>query len=253
MTAILNDEALLNGLIDRRRACGGDRHDEVWEGVYVMSPPANNEHQELIDLMRLGVFGGSFDPVHYGHLLLAELCREACELNEVVFVPAAAPPHKRQRELAPDKHRVEMLKLAIAGHGAFRVSTAEIDRGGVSYSVDTLAALRGEHPDAELFFLMGADSLADLPTWREPARICELAIPVVVARRGFPPPDLSSLESIVSPDRLAGIHRFRVDIPLIELSSTEIRRRVREGRSIRFQTPRAVERYIQTHELYGRA
>src|SRR5262249_55888086 len=130
--------------------------------------------------MRLGLFGGSFDPVHYGHLLLAETCREQCRLDAVWFVPAAVPPHKQARELSSAENRVEMLKLAIAGNEAFSVYQMEIERGGVSYTVDTLEQLHAEDPTRELFFLMGADSLADLPTWRNPRRICELAIPLIV-------------------------------------------------------------------------
>ena len=134
--------------------------------------------------MRLGIFGGTFDPVHYGHLLVAESCREQLRLDEVWFLPAAVPPHKQQRELTPGSQRIEMLELAIGGHAAFRVCRYEIDRGGVSYTVDTLAHFRQEHADAEMFFLLGADSLRDLPGWREPVRLCELATPVVVGRVG---------------------------------------------------------------------
>ena len=147
--------------------------------------------------MRLGIFGGTFDPVHYGHLLLAEQCREQCRLDRVWFVPAAVPPHKAERTLTPAAKRVELLKLAIAGHEAFKVSTLEIERGGLSYTLDTLLAVRGQQPDAELFFLMGADSLRDLLTWWEPARICQLATPVVVRRRGAPEPNLGVLTPLV--------------------------------------------------------
>ncbi len=115
--------------------------------------------------MRLGILGGTFDPVHYGHLLLAEQTREQCGLDRIWFLPAAVPPHKRSAPLTPGARRIEMLRLAIAGHEAFEVSTLEIDRGGVSYTLDTLSAVRQQQPEAELFFLMGADSLRDLPTW----------------------------------------------------------------------------------------
>src|SRR5690242_13897575 len=121
--------------------------------------------------MRLGIFGGSFDPVHYGHLLLAECCRETLRLDEVWLIPAAVPPHKQLRELADGKHRLQMLELALGGHEQIRASAVELERGGISYTVDTLAAVRDRSPAAELFLLMGADSLHDLPNWREPARI----------------------------------------------------------------------------------
>lgn len=203
--------------------------------------------------MRLGLLGGSFDPVHYGHLLLAEYCREACRLDAVWFVPAAVPPHKQTRALTPAAQRIEMLELAIGGHEAFTASTLEIDRGGVSYTVDTLAALHEQRPDDALFFLMGADSLADLPLWREPARICVLATPIVVRRGEAPEPDFNSLRDLVTAERLDEIRRCAVQMPRIDLSSSEIRRRVARGQSIRYQTPRAVEKYIETAGLYRTA
>lgn len=202
--------------------------------------------------MRLGVFGGSFDPVHFGHLLVAEFCREQCRLDQVQFVPAAMPPHKPHQALASPRARLEMLELAVGGHQAFSVSRLEIDRGGLSYTVDTLQQLHDEDPQRELFLLMGADALLDLPTWRQPQRICRLAWPVVVRRGGFPEPDYSPLAALVEPVRLAEIQALQVEFPRIDLSSREIRRRVAAGRSIRYQTPRAVERYIETHGLYRR-
>jgi nicotinate-nucleotide adenylyltransferase len=200
--------------------------------------------------MRLGLFGGTFDPVHLGHLLLAEYCREQCRLDAVWFVPAAEPPHKQGRDLTPAGQRIEMLQLAIGGHEAFSVCTREVERGGVSYTVDTLCDLATEDPSRELFFLLGEDSLADLPRWREPARICSLAMPVVVARPGSPPADYEALAGLVPAKRLAQIRAHQVDMPQIGISSREIRRRVAAGLSIRYQTPRAVEMYIATAGLY---
>ncbi len=207
--------------------------------------------------MRLGILGGTFDPVHYGHLLLAESCREACRLDQVWFLPAAVPPHKQQQALAPGAQRVEMLELAIAGHPAFQVSPYEVNRGGVNYTVETLTHVHKEDPSRELFFLMGADSLSDLPNWKEPARLCQLATPVVVLRSssGFTSDaaallDLSGLEHLLPAERLSAIRQHQVQMPRIDLSSTEIRQRIAEGRSIRYRTPRAVEKYIETHQLY---
>jgi nicotinate-nucleotide adenylyltransferase len=207
--------------------------------------------------MRLGVFGGTFDPVHYGHLLLAESCREQLTLDEVWFLPTAIPPHKRSRELTAAEARAEMLQLAVGGHAPFRVSRYEIDRGGVNYTVDTLGALARQQPASELFFLMGADSLRDLPTWKEPARICELAT-IVVVERADPregaavssEADLRALAVALSADAIATIDDHRVRMPRIDISSSDIRRRVAEARSIRYQTPRAVEAYIAAHGLY---
>ena len=200
--------------------------------------------------MRLGIFGGSFDPVHFGHLLLAEYCRERARLDEVWFVPAAVPPHKQQREMTADKHRVEMLRLAIGGHEQFILRTDEIERGGVNYTYETLGRIREERPDDELFFLMGGDSLHDLPQWREPERICELAIPMVVRRPGSPSINFDLLKEIVSDERLYQIRQHAVEMPMIGLSSTDIRARVQLGKSIRYQTPAAVARYIETQKLY---
>lgn len=200
--------------------------------------------------MRLGVFGGAFDPVHYGHLLLAELCREACQLDQVWFLPTASPPHKQHYAVTPAQQRVEMLELAIGGNEHFAVSRLEVDRGGVSYTVDTLAQLKAEAPQRELFFLLGADSLVDLPCWREPERICELAMPIAARRPGAAKPNLNVLAHLVSPERLQEIGRYQVEMPQIGLSSRAIRRRVAAGLSIRYQTPRAVEKYIETAGLY---
>lgn len=204
-------------------------------------------------LKRLGIFGGSFDPVHYGHLLLAECCREQCRLDEVWFLPAAAPPHKLGHVLAPAKARIEMLELATSGQESFRVSALEIDRGGVSYTVETLRTITSQEPQAELFLLMGADSLRDLPTWREPAAILSLAVPAVVRRAGSAEPDFAPLANLVDAARLAVIQASQVVMPLVELSSTDLRQRAMDGRSLRFRTPRGVEKYIETQGLYRSA
>jgi len=200
--------------------------------------------------MRIGILGGSFDPVHYGHLLLAETCREACELDEVRLVPAAVPPHKLVNDRAPDTRRFEMLQLAIGGHPSISAWDVELRRGGLSYTVDTLRTLRSEQPNHELFLLMGADCLHDLPNWREPEVICELACLVVVTRRGSQPVDLDVLSGLATGEQLARYRDHLVEMPLIELSSTEVRRQVRRQRSIRYRTPRAVEEYIQSEGLY---
>lgn len=204
-------------------------------------------------IMRIGIFGGSFDPIHFGHLLLAETCREHCQLDEVWFVPASVPPHKTENELASDKARLEMLELATAGHEAFRVSSIELARGGVSYTVDTLLEVKRQQPDAELFLLMGADLLPDLATWREPKQICELATLLVVRRPGSPEPDFAGLSAFVSEKCLEEMRDRQLKMPQIEIAGTEIRQRVADNRSIRYRTPRAVEKYIETHGLYRQA
>lgn len=200
--------------------------------------------------MRLGLFGGSFDPVHFGHLLLAESCREQQRLDRVLFLPAATPPHKQGFERTSGIRRAEMLELAAGGHEPFGVSRFEIDRGGVSYTVETLRHFRQEAPDAELFFLMGADMLYDLPHWREAAVVCQLATPIVVRRAGVAEPDFDVLAEIASPERRQQIRAHQVEMPAIGLSSTEIRQRVASGRSIRYWTTPAVEQYVLQHALY---
>jgi nicotinate-nucleotide adenylyltransferase len=200
--------------------------------------------------MRLGIFGGTFDPVHYGHLLLAECCREQCRLDAVWFLPAAVPPHKREVELTPAEDRAKMLELAIAGHASFSVCRYEIDRGGVNYTFETLEHFAKEEPDRDLYFLLGADTLRDLPNWRRPERILELALPVVVRRPGSGELDFAGLSAVASPARIEHIRGHQVEMPEIGLSSTEIRCRAAAGLSIRYRTPRAVEKYIGTRGLY---
>jgi nicotinate-nucleotide adenylyltransferase len=203
--------------------------------------------------MRLGLFGGTFDPVHTGHLILAEACREQCRLDAVWFIPAATPPHKRHAEITHPEARVEMLQLAIGGNESFHVSHLELERGDVSYTIDTLRALSAEDPTRELFLMLGADSLNDLPHWRSPEEICRLALPLVARRPETPVPDFSAIAPLVSPERLEEMRAHVVDMPRIGLSSSELRRRVAQGRSIRYLTPRAVEKYIETAGLYRTA
>jgi nicotinate-nucleotide adenylyltransferase len=198
--------------------------------------------------MRLGIFGGTFDPVHFGHLLLAEQCREQCRLDQVWFLPAGIPPHKLERTIATATARVQMLEFAIAGHDRFRIDRREMNREAPCFTVDTLAELRQEDPARDLYFLMGADSLRDFPTWREPARILELAKVAVVNRGDAPRPDFEPLRQLRGADVAERIEV--VSIPGLEISSSDIRRRVQCGQSIRYLTPRAVECYIQTHNLY---
>lgn len=199
-------------------------------------------------MMRLGIFGGTFDPVHFGHLLLAEQCREQCRLDQVWFLPAGIPPHKLERTIASGTARAQMLEFAIAGHDRFRIDRRELNQQQPCYTVDTLSAIRDEDPTRELCFLMGADSLHDFPTWREPKRILELARVAVVNRGDAPPPDFEPLRRLWGADVAERIEV--VSIPGFEISSSDIRRRVQRGQSIRFLTPRAVECYIETQKLY---
>lgn len=204
--------------------------------------------------MRVGIFGGSFNPVHVGHLIAAECAREQAGLDRVLFMPAAVPPHKQDRTLAPAEQRVEMLHLAVDGHEAFAVSTIEIDRGGVSWTVETLAALHAAAPGDAFVLLLGPDAVADLPGWREPERIGALA-----ELRGFEREALDDLGRTAHDPRLAallgadGVARLlanRIRLPAIGIRASDLRAAVAGGRSIRYRTPRAVERFIAAHGLY---
>lgn len=201
--------------------------------------------------MRVGILGGSFDPVHQAHLILGECAREQAGLDEVWFVPAAVSPHKQVGPRATDEERLAMLELAIAGHPAFRTSDVELKRGGISYTADTLRQLHREHPPCEWYLLLGADALADLPQWREPAAVSALATLVVAARPGSGPPDVTGLTRALLALGAPPPRCMMIEMPQMELASRDLRARVQAGRSIRYQTPRAVEKYIQTHELYG--
>ncbi|OYW20904.1 MAG: nicotinic acid mononucleotide adenylyltransferase [Planctomycetales bacterium 12-60-4] len=194
--------------------------------------------------MRIGFFGGTFDPVHLGHLVLAEQCREQAKLDEVWFAPAAMPPHKTRQDITDGLHRLKMLEYAIAGHEHFRVTSIELDRTGPSFTVDTLTVLKEQHAHVDWSLMIGADSLRDFHSWREPERIVEMARIVAVNRGGDPTPDVNSFRSQF------GDCVSLVEIPGLQISATDLRARVASGRSIRFLVPRAVEVYIQQQGLY---
>lgn len=205
------------------------------------------------DVRRVGVIGGTFDPVHYGHLVIAEEVYAALDLAEMVFVPAGHPPHKPDSLVAAAHHRLAMLELAVASNPHFSISLVDLERPGPSYTVETLGLLRqrwGEQ--AAIYFLIGWDSLEDLLTWHDPAGIlAQLAFLVAVRRPGYHEESgyRDSLEA-----RLPGIkQRLRVvSVPQLEISSTDLRTRVAEGRPIKYQLPESVEQYIEQHRLYQR-
>lgn len=196
--------------------------------------------------MRIGVFGGTFDPVHLGHLVSASEMREACRLDQVWWVPAGSPPHKPGVAVSSDADRLAMLRLALEDDPGAVVSTADLGRAGPSYTVDLLRRIRAEQPDADLVFLMGGDSLRDLPTWHDPQGILEIAT-IAVARRPGVSVDLDAV--CLAVPNAAGRTQI-VDVPLIGISATDIRGRVRSGRTIRHLVPAAVEAYIRAKRLY---
>ncbi|GAB5403792.1 MAG: nicotinate (nicotinamide) nucleotide adenylyltransferase [Aureliella sp.] len=198
---------------------------------------------------RVGILGGTFDPIHVGHLILAEYCREHLRLDQVRFIPAAISPLKIGQEPVPPKVRLEMVKLAISGNPHFAVDDREVRRGGTSYTVDTLGELAAEMPDSSLVFLMGADSLADLDKWREPAEICRLAEIAVVRRGGQPMPDVAKLASYL-PNSAGDASECVVDMPQVEISSSDIRSRVASGRSLRYLLHPTTAALIASGELY---
>lgn len=200
--------------------------------------------------MRIGVFGGSFDPVHIGHLWIAEAALESLELNEIRWIPAATSPLKPHGPVASDEDRLQMLRLAVSGCENHIVDDREIRRGDVSYTVDTIAGLHQEHPQAELLLIIGSDSLASIREWHEPQRLIELTVPAVVQRGGEEQLDFSVLEGLADQARIELIRKHVISMPLIEISSRDLRRRVTEGKSIRFRTPRAVEAMIQSQSIY---
>jgi nicotinate-nucleotide adenylyltransferase len=200
--------------------------------------------------MRVGIFGGTFDPVHSGHLVLAEQAREQAQLDAVWFVPAPRPPHKDAAVLARFDQRVEMIELAIAGNSAFAVDQMEKDRTGPSYTVDTLQALVERHPADEFFLLVGSDTLADLHTWKDPERVVHLAILTVLQRPGNPVLDAAELGRRLNLPAEMMVRLLTVSMPLFEVSSHDVRARIRAGRSVRYLLPRAVECYIHEKRLY---
>lgn len=199
---------------------------------------------------RIGIFGGSFDPIHLGHLLMAEQFRSELSLDTVKFIPAKISPFKLNYTPTADKHRLEMLKLAIGAHPNFEIDPLEIQRGGVSYTIDTVEQLQSNQPDATWFLLIGADSLKDFKKWKSPEKLLR-SVQLVVARRGgCPEPDWKELDGLASEETLRAIEQIRLDIPVMEISSTAVRQRIETKRSIRYLVPAPVEVYIQEHQLY---
>ena len=192
----------------------------------------------------VGMMGGTFDPIHVGHLVIAEAVREALALDRVLFVPAGVPPHKPAAEVTAVSDRVAMVELAISGNEAFELSRIEVDRPGPSFTVDTVERLA---TDADVVVILSAETFHELPTWHEPERLFAAARVAVVPREGYPAPDLAWLAATF-PGRESRV--TYVTAPHLGLSSTAIRGRVAAGRSIRYVVPDAVATYIADHHLY---
>ena len=201
----------------------------------------------MVEQPRVGVLGGTFDPIHIAHLIIAEECRSQLDLAQVFFLPAGAPPHKLDKPLTDAESRVAMVRLAIANNPCFVVSRLDIDRPGPCYSADTIELLRRQLvPDTAIFFIVGLDSLIDMPLWHDPLRLIQQCVLAVVGRPNYHA-DMDSLER-----QLPGLHshiRF-VEVPQMEISSSMIQQRVRNGLPVKYQVLEVVERYIRTHRLY---
>ncbi len=194
---------------------------------------------------KIGLFGGTFDPVHNGHLIIAEYLRDELQLDEIWFIPTGKHPLKDNRQISSVEHRLNMLRLAIADNERFKISEIEIHRPGVSYTIDTLNELLETYRDREpkFYYFIGMDNVNELHKWREPEKIVEKCQVVAFGRPGFQP----QLEAQPFVARIQFVH-----VPLLEISSTFVRQRIREGRSVRYIVPKEVEQYILRHALYRR-
>ncbi len=216
---------------------------------------------------KLGILGGTFNPIHYGHLAAAEEVRDRLKLNRVLFIPSYLPPHKLEKEVPSAVQRMEMVRLAISGNDHFEPSDLEIKRGGTSYTIDTIKALGQTYPGAELYFITGLDTFLEIQTWHEWEKLLTLCCFVVLSRPGYCFADImkidfmkSAEEELIALDRgdkkhaliRSGTFTILLEtVPLYDISSTDIRERVKESKSIKYHLPEAVEIYIMNKRLYG--
>ncbi len=199
--------------------------------------------------MKVGIMGGTFDPIHNGHLVTAEAVRDTLNLDEVLFIPSARPPHKQDREIISSEHRLAMTVLATCFHPKFRVSTIEILRSGPSYAVDTIDTLKRQYKSGtEFYFILGADAALELSTWHNAQELIEKCYFIAATREGTDI-DIRTIEADFG--KSAKGHILRVETPKIEISSTDIRKKIKCGRSIRYLVPDTVEAYIRKERLYN--
>jgi nicotinate-nucleotide adenylyltransferase len=198
--------------------------------------------------MKIGILGGTFDPVHNGHLAIAEEARAYLNLTEVLFLPAGQPWMKSDRSISPAQHRVAMLALALQTRPYFKLSTMEIEHQGPSYSVDSVAQLKAQAVEAtDWYFILGWDNLSKIPRWKEPAKMVEMCFLVAVPRPGYDRPNVKKLEA-----KIPGIAKkiILMDKPRVDISATDIRNKVAQGLSINGLVPEAVAQYIKEKGLY---
>lgn len=199
---------------------------------------------------KIGVLGGSFNPIHLGHLIMAQDAEEAFDLDRIIFIPAAIPPHKLTQMSVTPEQRLDMVKLALADRVSWEVSDSEIRRGGVSYSIDTIRHLKSVYPEAELYFIIGGDTLPELHTWKEISHLIDLCRFITMVRPGFEPQTLRHADLKLDHRHLDDLIKRVTVGHVIGISSTDVRMHVAKNESIRYLVPDAVERYIREHRLY---
>ena len=200
-------------------------------------------------IKKVGIMGGTFDPIHFGHLVTAEAARTQFQLDKVIFTPTGKPPHKKGYSVTPAEHRYLMTMLAINDNPFFEISRMEIDRPGLTYTVDTLESFYKElGEDVKLFFISGADAVLDILTWKDVDRVLSYCTFIAATRPGYPMDKLN--EKISELKRMYGWEVNPMKVTGMDISSTDIRRRVREGLSVRYLLPKSVETYIQKNNLY---
>ena len=216
---------------------------------------------------KFGILGGTFNPIHYGHLAAAEEVRDRLKLDRVLFIPSYLPPHKHEEDMPPAVRRLEMVRLAIASNPLFSVSDIEVKRGGKSYTIETVTTLRAMHPATEFYFITGLDSFLEIQMWNHWERLLPLCSFVVLSRPGYRFADLMKIDFMKGASKvLAALDRgeqmhamFQPDgfkiclemIPLYDISSTDIRKRIRDSRTVKYHLPEDVETYIMKNKLYA--
>lgn len=201
-------------------------------------------------MLKIGICGGTFDPIHYGHLIMAEKIREEFKLDKVLFIPTGHPPHKAISQITDARHRLCMVEEAVKSNPYFALSTIEVERDGTTYTIDTLRQLKEIYQDpAELYFMIGADVVFDLLTWKDFTEVFRLCRFIATRRPGFSRQGFA--QRVEELERQYGAVIYSTDIPQVDISSTLIRQRVRENRSVKYLVPEGVEAYIQEHGLYS--
>lgn len=198
--------------------------------------------------MKIGIMGGTFNPIHNGHLILSEYIREVCNLDKIVFIPTGKPPHKRTTEVLEGRFRKSMLDLAVESNPNFKVSTIEIDKDKTNYTIDTVRELKSIYHQDEIYLIIGADSLIELQNWKDYQDLISTTNFIVVHRKGFPKEEV--INRIYELNQNYNGNIISSHTPLIEISSTNIRERIKKDLSIKYLVPRAVEEYIISNKLY---